>query len=143
MVDRTATPEPRREPETLDEAAARTGRPVTTLRHTYSRHPAWPAPLPERRGRHTLYDPAAIDAFLRDHVDRAVPQLEPTRLYTARQLEAAGVGITAGTIRADRTRGRWPAPDSADGGTNRWTGATATKALANRRGYRKATGEQQ
>lgn len=145
MVDRTERPAgrrtPPRAPETFEEIAARTGRPPSTVRNTWSRHPAWPAPLEQRRGRLNQYDPADVDAFLRDHIDRGAPDLEPQRLYTARELEAAGVGVTAGTIRADRTRGRWPAPDDTEGGVNRWRGSTATQALAARRGYRRGTAD--
>ncbi|MGW4733872.1 hypothetical protein ACWEQC_32700 [Streptomyces shenzhenensis] len=138
MVDRT-TPGPPRPPETVDDIAARLGRPLSTVKTTWRRHPEWPKPLPEKRGRRALYDPAAIDQFVRDHIERAPTTLEPRRLYTARELEAAGIGITAGTIRADLTRGRWPQPDpegSADG-VNRWYGDTAARALAGRRGYRR------
>ncbi|MCM8550050.1 hypothetical protein [Streptomyces sp. STCH 565 A] len=130
---------PPRAPETYAEIAARLGRPLTTVSKTWSRHPAWPAAIEERRGRARQYDPDDVDTFVRDHIDRQAPaELDPHRLYTARQLEAAGVGITAGTIRADRTRGRWPDPDDTHDGANRWYGATATDALRNRRGYRKA-----
>ncbi|MET7475084.1 hypothetical protein ABZT17_12085 [Streptomyces sp. NPDC005648] len=139
MVDRHAKPTaPRRPPETVEEIASRTGRPLTTVKNTWRRHPAWPKPLPEKRGRWVQYDPNAIDTFIREHVERQAVELEPRRLYTAPELEAAGIGITAGTIRADLTRNRWPEPDATDGGTNRWYGATATQALAARRGYRRA-----
>ncbi|MDW4910905.1 hypothetical protein RB628_37725 [Streptomyces sp. ADMS] len=47
---------------------------------------------------------------------------------------------TAATIRADRSRGRWPAPDDSEGGANRWCGATATRALEGRRGYWRTAG---
>ncbi|MCI3277508.1 hypothetical protein [Streptomyces cylindrosporus] len=133
MVDRA--------PETVAEIASRTGRPLTTVKNTWTRHPAWPDPLPQRRGRWRLYDPADVDAFIRDHIDRQVADLEPTRLYTAQQLEDAGIGIRAGTIRSDLTRRRWPEPDDTEGGTNRWYGATVTEALAGRRGYRRTEGE--
>ncbi|MFE9645301.1 hypothetical protein ACFYO0_14530 [Streptomyces sp. NPDC006365] len=63
-------------------------------------------------------------------------ELEPRRLYTAQQLEDAGIGIEAGTIRADLTRGRWPEPDDTEGGVNRWYYATVTTALTTRRSYR-------
>lgn len=143
MVDRAEQPAaPRRSPhapETVDEIAARTGRPLTTVKNTWRRHPAWPTPLPEKRGRWVQYDPRDVDQFIRDHIDRDAPAtaLEPRRLYTATELEAAGIGIKAATIRADRTRGRWPAPDDTTGGVNRWYGATAAKALVGRRGYRR------
>lgn len=141
MVDRTEQPQAaRRPPETVEEIAARTGRPLSTVRNTWTRHPAWPPALEERRGRWRLYDPADVDAFIHNHIDRRITiELDPNRLYTAPELEAAGIGITAATIRADRTRGRWPAPDDTQGGINRWRGATATKALTGRRGYRRST----
>lgn len=131
-----------RPPETVAEIAERIGRPLTTVRNTWTRHPAWPEPLEQRRGRWRLYDPAAVDVFVRDHIDRQAAALEPERLYTARELEAAGVGITAATIRADRSRGRWPTPDDTEGDVNRWRGATATKALEGRRGYRRTKTEE-
>lgn len=142
MVDRAHRPTaPRRAPrppETVEEIAARTGRPPTTVKNTWRRHPDWPKPLPEKRGRWVQYDPDDVDAFIREHVDRQAVELEPRRLYTAPELEAAGIGITAGTIRADLTRGRWPEPDTTDDGTNRWYGTTAAQALEGRRGYRRS-----
>ncbi|MFF8034901.1 hypothetical protein [Streptomyces sp. NPDC016626] len=127
-----------RPPETVAEIAQRIGRPLTTVSKTWTRHPEWPAPLEQRRGRWRLYNPDDVDQFVRDHIHRqAAVDLDPARLYTARELEAAGIGITAGTIRADRTRNRWPAPDDTAGGVNRWTGTTAAQALASRRHYRK------
>lgn len=136
MVDREQPAAPR-SPETVEEVAERLERPLSTVKNTWRRHPAWPKPLPDKRGRHVQYDPDAVDQFVRDHIERTATALEPRRLYTARELEAADIGVTAGTIRADRSRGRWPAPDSTDGGINRWYGATATTALADRRGYRR------
>jgi hypothetical protein len=142
MVDRAPSSTPARRsprpPETIEEIAARTGRPLSTVKNTWRRHPDWPAPLPEKRGRWVQYDPNDVDAFLRDHINRQAVELEPRRLYTAPELEAAGIGITAGTIRADLARNRWPQPDATDGGTNRWYGATAAKALEGRRGYRRS-----
>ncbi|MGW3645512.1 hypothetical protein [Streptomyces sp. NPDC000878] len=67
------------------------------------------------------YDPADIDQWLADHIERQAVTLKPARLYTAHELEEAGIGITAGTIRADR---RWPAPDNTADGMNRWFGST-------------------
>ncbi|WP_435252051.1 hypothetical protein [Streptomyces tendae] len=133
MVDRR----PARPPETVADIAARTGRPPTTVSKTWTRHPAWPSPLEQLRGRWRLYDPDAVDAFIRDHIDRQAVTLEPRRLYTARDLEAAGIGITASTIRADRSRGRWPDPDDTQDGVNRWYGSTVTEALGKRRAYRR------
>jgi hypothetical protein len=122
--------------ETLAEIADRLGRPLTTVRNTWTRDPDWPEAT-GKRGRWNVYDPAQVDAWVSEHVTRPLVDLEPNRLYTAQQLEATGIGITAGTIRADRTRGRWPEPDDTTGGVNRWYGRTAAKALEKRRGYRR------
>jgi hypothetical protein len=130
--------EPPTEGETLREIAARHGRAYNTLRNQWSRHPAWPDPLPEKRGRSYVYDPAAVDRVIAEHFERQAVELEPRRLYTAREIETL-TGVTAATIRADQSRDRWPAPDDTSGGVNRWTGATATQALEGRRGYRRST----
>jgi uncharacterized protein YjcR len=92
------------------EIAEAYGVSLHTVTKTWARHPQWPDPV-DKRGRYNE--------------------------YTARELEAAGIGITASTIRADRARDRWPAPDDTTGGVNRWTGATAAQALEGRRGYRR------
>ncbi|MGI5133858.1 MULTISPECIES: helix-turn-helix transcriptional regulator [unclassified Streptomyces] len=96
---------------------------------------------PGRPSRHArkqqTYDAASVAAFVRDHVDRPAVELEPRRLYTAREIEDL-TGVKAATIRSDRTRGRWPAPDDESERAHRWYGATVTRALAGRRGYHKA-----
>ncbi|MET7944367.1 hypothetical protein [Streptomyces sp. NPDC005302] len=108
-----------------------------TVTKSWSQHPDWPAHV-DKRGRFYEYDAEHIADFVRAHVQREPVTLEPTRLYTAKQLEDAGIGIKAATVRADRTRGRWPAPDDTANGVNRWTGATAMRAIEGRRGYRRA-----
>ncbi|MFF6985619.1 hypothetical protein [Streptomyces sp. NPDC010273] len=113
---------------------------IYTVTKTWMQHPAWPAPA-GKRGRYKEYDRQAIADFVRDHIERQAVTLEPKRLYTAQDLEAAGVGIKASTIRADLARGRWPEPDDTADGVNRWRGATATTALAGRRSYRRAPKE--
>ncbi|MFJ8606343.1 hypothetical protein ACIRH0_04015 [Streptomyces sp. NPDC093675] len=40
-------------------------------------------------------------------------------------------------IRADRSKGRWPAPDDTSNRAHRWLGAAVSKAFEGRRGYRK------
>ncbi|MFB7597243.1 hypothetical protein [Streptomyces sp. NPDC056160] len=117
------------------EIAEKYGVSIHTVTKTWPGREGWPGNT-GKRGRYKEYDADAIDAFVRKHVDRQAVALEARRLYTAQELEAAGVGITAGTIRADLTRNRWPEPDSTDDGVNRWYGATATTALAHRRSYR-------
>lgn len=117
------------------EIAETYGVSIHTVTKSWAQHPAWPAS--HKRGRYKAYDAEAIADFVRDHVARPAVELEPRRLYTAQQLEDAGVGVKAGTIRADLSRGRWPEPDvegSADG-TNRWYGEVAAAALEGRRGY--------
>jgi hypothetical protein len=114
-----------------------------TVTKEWARRPDWPAPV-GKRGRFKEYDAQAVAAFVRGSVERQAVELEPDRLYTAQDLEAAGIGIKASTIRADLSRSRsggprrWPEPDDTEHGTNRWTGRTVTAALAARRGYRRA-----
>ncbi|MGW3166965.1 hypothetical protein ACWC9Q_29725 [Streptomyces sp. NPDC001142] len=128
------------DPERLivPEIAKRYGVSTHTVTKSWAQRDGWPDPV-DKRGRYKEYDAAAVADFVRDHVERQAVALEPRRLYTAQQLEDAGVGIKAGTIRADLTRGRWPEPDSTADGVNRWLGSTVTAALASRRGYRRGT----
>ncbi|MFE5868789.1 hypothetical protein ACFQ6V_09060 [Streptomyces roseifaciens] len=121
--------------ETVAEIADRHSCSVPTVKR-WTRHPQWPAPL-GKRGKWYEYDPAAVDAWVQDYRSRPAVDLEPKRLYTVQQLQDAGAGVTASTISADLSRGRWPEPDSTDGGTNRWYGSTVTAVLSKRRGYRK------
>jgi len=121
---------------TTPEIAERYGRSLHTVTKLWRRAPDWPPPI-GRRGKHYEYDPAAVDTWITEHIGREPVELEPTRLYTARELETAGVGITANTIRADQSRGRWPKPDDITGGANRWYGRTVQAALAKRRGYQR------
>ena len=121
------------------EIAAQYGVSPHTVTKTWAQHPAWPAPV-DKRGRYHEYDAQAVATFVRDHIERQAVELEPRRLYTAQQLEAAGVGIKARTIRAGLTRGRSPEPADTDDGVHRRDGATATRALEGRRGYRRAPG---
>jgi predicted DNA-binding transcriptional regulator AlpA len=127
---------PQPEGETLKEIAARYGRAYDTLRNQWSRHPAWPAPLPDKRGRSYVYDPAAVDQAVAEHFARPAAELEDRRLYTAKEIEAL-TGVTAATIRADVSKNRWPAADDTSARAHRWYGATITQALEGRRGYRK------
>ncbi|MFI9824437.1 hypothetical protein ACIHFC_28895 [Streptomyces sp. NPDC052013] len=120
------------------EIAEQYGVSVHTVTKTWARHPEWPAAA-GKRGRYNEYDRQAIADFVRDHIARETVDLEPRRLYTAQQLEDAGIGIKAGTIRADLTRGRWPEPDDTAHGVNRWYGQTVMTALTARRGYRRAS----
>ncbi|WP_282795169.1 hypothetical protein [Streptomyces sp. CC224B] len=127
MVDRSTL--------TAPEIAEKYGVSIHTVTKSWAQHPAWPDAI-GKRGRYKAYSPWHIETFVYNHVARPAVALEPRRLYTAREI-ADAAGISAGTIRADRTRGRWPEPDDVEGGVNRWYGETATMALASRRGYRK------
>lgn len=121
--------------ETLREIATRYGRAYNTLSAQWSRHEAWPAPV-GRRGHAYVYNSAEVDAVVQEHFVREDTALQPRRLYTAREI-AELAGISAATIRADVSKGRWPAPDDTEGPANRWTGATITAALKGRRGYQR------
>lgn len=132
MVDGPTTPG-----ETLAEIAERHHRPYSTVRNRWRTHPDWPTPS-GKDGRHLLFDPAAVDAWVLAHTTRPPVDLEPTRLYTAEEI-ATAAGLTAATIRADLSRNRWPAPDDTTHGVNRWKGATATETLGRRKPRRTAT----
>ncbi|MET9729657.1 hypothetical protein ABZZ79_03020 [Streptomyces sp. NPDC006458] len=118
------------------EIAEHYGVGIHTVTKTWAQHPAWPAPA-RKRGRYKEYDAADVADFVRRHVDRQAVALEPERLYTAQQLEEAGIGITAGTIRADLARRRWPEPDDTEHGVNRWKGRNVTAVMTGRRSYRR------
>ncbi|MBL1107999.1 hypothetical protein JK361_25995 [Streptomyces sp. 5-8] len=118
------------------EIAEQYGVSTHTVSKTWAQHPDWPAPV-DRRGRYKEYAATDIADFVREHIERQAVTLEPERLYTAQQLEDAGIGIKAGTIRADLTRSRWPEPDDTEHGVNRWKGETVMVAMTGRRGYRR------
>ncbi|MFJ8931564.1 hypothetical protein ACIRLA_33775 [Streptomyces sp. NPDC102364] len=120
--------------ETLREVADRYDRAYDTVRNQWSRHDAWPAPLPIKRVRASLYAPADVDRFVADHFTLPTPELEARRLYTGGEIEKA-TDITAATIRADRSKGRWPAPDDTSGRAHRWYGKTVMTAVNARRAY--------
>lgn len=119
------------------EIAETYGVSLHTVTKTWAQHTSWPDAA-GKRGRYKEYDRKAVADFVRQHVDRQAVKLEAGRLYTAQDLEAAGIGIKAGTIRADLTRGRWPEPDDSEHGVNRWYGQTVMTAMTGRRGYRRA-----
>ncbi|MGP4085476.1 helix-turn-helix transcriptional regulator [Streptomyces sp. KR55] len=122
--------------ETYAEIAARHGRAEATVRNRWARHPEWPAPI-GKRGKQLLFDPAAVDQVIHEHIERPPATLEPRRLYTAKEIEAL-TGVTAATIRAERSKGHWPPADDTSSRAHRWYGATITTALAGRRAYRRA-----
>lgn len=105
-----------------------------TVTKSWAQHPEWPDAL-GKRGRYKEYAVQDIAAFVHDHVSRRTVDLEPQRLYTAQELEQAGIGITAKTIQADMSRHRWPRPDRTVGGVHRWYGQTAANTMNSRRGY--------
>ncbi|MER8233486.1 hypothetical protein [Streptomyces sp. NPDC094049] len=130
------------EGETLSEIAARYGRAETTVRNQWTTHPDWPDPLGRGggQGRPNVYDSTEVDAVVAEHFLRPVVELEASRLYSAAEIEAA-TGISAGTIRADVSKGRFPQADDKRGAAKVWRGATVTEALAGRHGYRRRGAE--
>ncbi|AEW94617.1 MULTISPECIES: hypothetical protein [Streptomycetaceae] len=122
----------------VPEIAERYGRSADTVSKQWSTREEWPRPV-GKRGRWLEYDALEVAAFVRDHVERELVSLDPQRLYTAQEIEAA-TGIKAATIRADRSRGRWPDPDDTEHGAQRWSGRAVSAVLATRRGYRRRGG---
>ncbi|MFF2094845.1 hypothetical protein [Streptomyces sp. NPDC058202] len=116
--------------------AERYGRALTTVTTEWIQRPEFPAST-GRDGKHKLYDAQAVADFVRDHIERTPVTLEPERLYTARDIEDL-TGIKAGTIRADKSKGRWPQADDTKGRADQWLGKTVAAALENRRGYHHA-----
>jgi hypothetical protein len=125
----------RPEGETLREIAARYSRAEKTIENRWARHPEWPEPI-GKRGQAYVYDPAAVDRVVAEHLARPAVDLEPHREYTAAEIEAA-TGISAGTVRAEVSKGRWPAPDGRRGRANVWLGTTVLGAVEKRQAYRK------
>lgn len=113
--------------ETLPEIAARHGRALNTLKTVWTRHPDWPAPI-GKHGRYNVYDPTAVDAVITEHFARPQVELEPDRLYTARELGEA-LGISHLTINADVKRGRIPPADDTTQRAHRWYGRTVMTAV--------------
>ncbi len=121
----------------LVEIASRYDRSLPTVKR-WSTEDGWPDPI-AKRGRWHEYDPGEVDAWVREKRLRAPSGLDPRRSYTARELETAGIGITASAIRSDLSRGRWPRPDLTEHGANLWYGSTVLDALSKRR--RRNTGQ--
>ncbi|MFD0468596.1 hypothetical protein ACFQ0B_10000 [Nonomuraea thailandensis] len=92
------------------EIAARYERALTTVTGTWRKHPAWPTPI-GRRGRWAEYDAKQVDAVVRAHFlrEQPAPAADPDELLTIAQLVDA-TGLKRGTLDADISRGRWPAP---------------------------------
>ena len=118
------------------EIAARYKRPLTTVQTEWMPDPAWPAAA-GKRGRWKEYDAAEVAAAVQAITER--PQLaggDPGDLLTIAQA-AAHAGISPSTIRADLSRGRWPAPDDKEHGVKRWKRSTVNRVMEGRRQYRR------
>ncbi|RBQ22168.1 hypothetical protein DP939_02415 [Spongiactinospora rosea] len=120
------------------EIAEKYDRALTTVQKTWTRHPDWPKPR-GRRGRWAEYDADAVDKLVRRVFLRAAPVAEgrPDDLLTIAQI-ADHTGLARGTIDADISRGRWPAPDEIEHGVKRWRRSTVNSALGKRRGYHRS-----
>ncbi|MFE6225469.1 helix-turn-helix transcriptional regulator [Streptomyces sp. NPDC057854] len=133
-------PPPGRTSVTFAEIAAHYGKSPRYVAENprWGRHPDWPAPT-GKRGRSLEFAPAAVASFVDEHHTRDTVQLAPDRLYTVAEI-AEATGLRPDSIRADISRGRWPAPDTeGEGQPSLWTGSTVAEHLANRRAYRRAT----
>ncbi|PZG47463.1 hypothetical protein C1I98_13410 [Spongiactinospora gelatinilytica] len=120
------------------EIAEKYGRALATVQKTWTRHPDWPKPR-GRRGRWAEYDADAVDALVNRLFLRPAPAAEgsPDDLLTIAQI-AVHTGLARGTIDADISRGRWPAPDEIEHGVKRWRRSTVDAVLSKRRGYRRS-----
>lgn len=124
----------------VPEIAATYDRSVNTVRD-WIKDAEWPSPT-GRRGRFWEYDRAAVDELVRARFARSRPTEagDPDRLLT--MAEAADrAGVKPGTIRADLSRGRWPAPDEIRDGVKMWRASTVDAVLADRQAYRKTGGD--
>src|ERR1039457_2065952 len=118
------------------EVAARYGRPLTTIQTEWMPDPAWPAAI-GKRGRWNEYDAAEVAAAVQAITGRPqLPEGDPDELLDIGQA-AAHAGISPSTIRADLSRGRWPAPDDGKHGVKRWKRSTVTTVMEGRRQYRR------
>ncbi len=117
-------------PVILPEIAERHQRPESVIRWWRWRYD-WPQPA-GKRGRWDDYDPAEVDRAVTVILALAGSDGDPAELLdiTAAAREA---GITAGTIRADISRGRWPQPDDYRHGSRRWKRSTVREEMASRR----------
>ncbi|MDG4535314.1 hypothetical protein [Streptomyces sp. AV19] len=101
----------------------------------WATHPDWPEPT-GKRGRWNTYPASAVAAWVEEHVKYPTVQLDPKGWFTAQDIEDANVGVKAGSIRSDLSRGRWPEPDAQTReGAGLWKGQTVKDVLEKRRRY--------
>ncbi len=114
----------------LPEIARQYGRSLKTVSWWRWRY-QWPQPT-GKRGRWDEYDPddvgRAVALILRESAEGA----DPDELLDAKGA-AAEAGISYATVRADISRGRWPAPDEEKFGVKRWRRGTVRDHMASRR----------
>lgn len=119
------------------EIAERYGRATSTVQRIWTQHPEWPRPI-GKRGRWNEYDPDAVDRVVRRTFlrDRPRPSGTPDDLLDINAI-AEYTGLSASTIRADISRGRWRAPDDTANGVKRWRRSTVDEIMAERRRYQR------
>ncbi|WP_433592304.1 helix-turn-helix transcriptional regulator [Nocardia sp. CA-145437] len=118
------------------EIADKYGRSLVTVRR-WMASDAWPAPLPEKRGRWLEFDADAVDEAYRKHFGRDTADAgDPDELLTPAQI-VEHTGLAAGTVRADISRGRFGEPDEDKNGVRRWKRSTVDAKMAERRPRRR------
>ena len=119
------------------EIAERHGYSIAYVQRRWMTHPAWPSPA-GKRGKWHEYDTAAVDEWVRGHIERETPEPTggPDDLLTVQDI-ADYTNLSHRTVRADVSRGRWPAPDDEQYGVKRWRRATVDEVMMRRRPYRR------
>lgn len=118
----------------LPEIAKRYGRALKTVTWWRWRY-EWPEPT-GKRGRWDEYDPDQVDQAVALILREPAEEADPDELLDAKGA-AAEAGIAYGTVRADISRERWPAPDADEFGVKRWKRRTVRDEMASRRPNRR------
>ncbi|MFJ4653891.1 helix-turn-helix transcriptional regulator [Nocardia sp. NPDC088792] len=118
------------------EIAEKYGRSLVTVRR-WMTSDAWPAPLPQKRGRWLEFDADAVEQAYRENFGRDTTTVgDPDELLTPAQISEY-TGLAPGTVRADISRGRFGDPDDDAHGVRRWKRSTVDAKMAERRPRRR------